>query len=240
MSLETATEYEPLGKETTPRSWIDRILQPCSITDSATVAILDRIRNDQMSILSYNISPEALNLISNTLAMSNEVWQSPGITAHRPIEDNTEPVNHMTLARLLPWRMPIELATDWREITTIIGLFGMSSIVDRLTYLYKLAEDDSDEKPIALESLRRFAIFLMSSRRLSDPQIGTSLDGFAHAVWRVSDYGILAMDFLPSGNVRFAAIIQPQKPGDQEWSVDDVLPPERMMRAIEPFIELMG
>ena len=239
MSLKTATEYEPQGKEATPRSWIDRILQSRSITDSAAAAILYRIRNDQTSILSYT-PPEELDLLSNTLVISSGVWQSPGITAHRPIEDNTEPVNHMTLARLLPWRMQIELATDWREITTIIGLFGMSSIVDRLTYLYKLAEDDPDEKPIVLESLRRFAIFLMSSRRLSDPQIGTSLDGFAHAVWRVSDYGILAMDFLPSGNVRFAAIIQPQKPGDQEWSVDDVLPPERMMRAIEPFIELMG
>lgn len=81
--------------------------------------------------------------------------------------------------------------------------------------------------------MRLFAVFVLG-RHLPPPQIGISPGGFAHAVWRVPD-GILAMNFLPSGKVRFTATLQ-----DSGWNANGMLPPDSMMGEIEPFKTALG
>ena len=80
---------------------------------------------------------------------------------------------------------------------------------------------------IGLESLRRFAVFVLG-RHLPPPKIGTGPGGLAHAAWW-ADSGIMSMDFLPSGMVRFAAILE-----DGGWKTSGVLPPDHMLVEIEP------
>ena len=137
----------------------------------------------------------------------------------------------------LVWKIQISAATKQEEVIAVIRLFGLNSIASRLTYLHELVADDPDEKPIKLKSLRGLALFIMSNRQLPDPQIGVSPDGFAHAEWRIVDHGILVMEFLPSDVIRFAAILPPSEFNEQRWSINGMLPSERMMDAIQPFTD---
>ena len=124
-----------------------------------------------------------------------------------------------------------------REVIATLRLFGLHAVADRLGYLRSLAEDDPDEKPIDLESLRRFSHFIMRNRRLPDPEISVSPEGFAHAEWRVGEGGILAMQFLPVGLVRFAAVSHPAGRDVHRQSVNGVLPPSDMLDAIRVFTD---
>lgn len=84
-----------------------------------------------------------------------------------------------------------------------------------------------------MESLRRFADFVEKN---TCRRPGLSPDGSTHAVWWADDHdGILAMDFLPSGEIRYAAI-----PQDSGWSVSGVLLPDRMMEEMEPFKRVLS
>ena len=128
-------------------------------------------------------------------------------------------------------------AATCEEIVAAIRYGGWSAIADRLTYLRGLALEDPDEIPIQIESLRNFALFVANrqQRQLPEPQIGVNPDGFACTEWRIANHGILAMDFLPSGQVRFAAILKFPESGNARWSVNGVLPPDHMMDAIRVF-----
>ena len=127
-----------------------------------------------------------------------------------------------------PWKRLVDEADSKEKIIALVRHFGLESTAKRLAYLDKLADDDPEEEHFGLESLRRFAVFVLD-RRLPPPKIGIGPGGLVHAVWRAPD-GVLSMDFLPSGKVIFAAVLQ-----DGEWDARGVLPPDRMMAEIEPF-----
>ena len=131
------------------------------------------------------------------------------------------------LARL-SWKDTIDNADSKAEIITLVRISGLNSTADRLAYLDMLARDDPEEETIELESLRRFAVFALG-RHLPGPKIGVSSEGLIHTAWWV-DNGILSMDFLPSGEIRFSAILQ-----DVQWSAKGVMPPDRMLAKIRRF-----
>ena len=120
-------------------------------------------------------------------------------------------------------------------IIAVLRLFRLDAIADRLGYLGQLAEDDPDEPSMSIESLRGLALFLMGERRLPDPQIGVTPDGLAHIEWRFPPNGILAMEFLPSGLIRFAALSAPAQPGLDRLSVNGTLPKDETLAAVQPF-----
>ena len=115
----------------------------------------------------------------------------------------------------------------------MLRLHGLDAIADRLNYLHRLAAEDPDEQPMAVDSLRGLALFLMSERQLPDPQIAISPEGYAQVEWRVGERGILAMEFLPFDRlIRFAAISAPAQRGVQRQSVHGTLPADQALNAI--------
>lgn len=122
------------------------------------------------------------------------------------------------------------LTNEMSKETTIafIGLSGLVSVANRLSDLNKLAKMDSVEPAMDAESLHRFALF-MFDRQMPIPKIGLTPNGLIQAAWFTRD-GILSMDFLPSGKVRYTAVLR-----DGEWSVCGTSLPSRMMAEIEPF-----
>ena len=120
-------------------------------------------------------------------------------------------------------------------IIGVLRLFRLDAIADRLGYLGQLVEDDPDEPSMSIESLRGLALFLMSERQLPDPQIGVTPNGLAHIEWRLPPNGFLAMEFLPSGLIRFAAISAPAQPGLDRLSVNGTLPKDETLAAVQPF-----
>ena len=133
------------------------------------------------------------------------------------------------------WQPQIESASTHEEIIAVLRSFGLDAIADRLNYLRQLVEDDPDKPSIALESLRAMALFLMSERELAAPQIGVTSDGLAQIEWRFPTNGILAMEFLSSGLIRFSAISAPAQRSVERLSVNGTLHKDAALEAIRPF-----
>jgi len=119
----------------------------------------------------------------------------------------------------------------------------LMQVADRLSYLRQLAADDPDEPALQVDSLRELAWFLLTERWLSGVQIGVSPDGLAQAEWRIpgdaadtESNGILVMEFLGSGLIRFAAVAPRSTQGDvQRMRVNGTLPKAEAVRAVAPF-----
>ena len=154
---------------------------------------------------------------------------------HTYVEQEPQPVTAKT--GLMAWFACPEI-DPWSTHEVIIPflrLQGRSAVADRLIYLRGLAQEDPDESAIELASLRMMAHFLMSERQLPDPWIGVTRDGFIQIEWRVLTDGILAMEFLPSGLIHFAAVSGPGESEADRLSVSGTLPKAQALAAVQPF-----
>ena len=77
---------------------------------------------------------------------------------------------------------------------------------------------------------------------MSDPEVGASSDGFAQVEWILpaaadqAGNGLLAMEFLPTPLVRFAALSAPFSPGVDRLTVHGTLPAAETFDAVRAFI----
>ena len=133
------------------------------------------------------------------------------------------------------WRPQLAAARTHEEIVAVLRLFDLHKIANRLGYLRQLGKNDPDEPSMSIESLRALALFLMSERQLPDPQIGVTPDGLAQIEWRFPTSGILAMEFLSSDLIRFAAISASAQSGIQRLRVNGTLPKDAALAAVRPF-----
>ena len=141
-----------------------------------------------------------------------------------------------------PWRSELERATTASAMVGILRAQTRQTVADRIDYLHGLAREDPQEQPIALESMRRMALFLLSHRDLPDPEVATSPNGFAQVEWILPDTsadqagnGLLAMEFMPSPLVRFAALSAPYRPGVDRLTVHGTLPADEAFDAVRAF-----
>ena len=132
-------------------------------------------------------------------------------------------------------RTPVEYASR-AEMTDALRQAGLNESADRLIYLQRLADEDPDEEPLTIESLRELTTFLIDERELGDPQIGVSPDGVALAQWRVMGAGILAMEFLGSELIRFAGTSGPGSRDGESLRVSGTLPKTKALQVVKPFL----
>ncbi len=132
-------------------------------------------------------------------------------------------------------QVPVEYETR-TELTEALRASGLEESADRLGYLQRLADEDPDEEPIAIASLRHLTSFLMDERHLGQPEIGVSPHGVALAQWRVRGNGILAMEFLDSGLIRFAGTSGPGKQDGEALRVSGNLPRTKALQAIQSLL----
>ena len=125
-------------------------------------------------------------------------------------------------------------------IITVLRRGGLDAVADRLSYLHRLVEDDQDEPSINLDSLRKLALFLLTEQQLGNPQIGVNPDGLTQAEWPVGEKGVLAMEFLPSGFIRFVAISAPAQRGVECKRVSGTLSKSETLNAIRPFTDRLA
>lgn len=152
----------------------------------------------------------------------------------------TETSTGSTLFHLYPHReLAMEIAQTHEQIIAFLRQFGSDKVADRLIYLRRLADIDPEEPSIEIESLRAMGLFLLSERQLPDPQIGVTPDGLMQIEWRFGKNGILAMEFLRSGLVRFAAISAPTQRGFEPQRVNGTLLKADAIEAVRSFIGLI-
>ena len=130
---------------------------------------------------------------------------------------------------------PVEYETR-AEMTEALRASGLEQSADRLGYLLRLADEDPDEEPIAISSLRHLTSFLMDERHLGQREIGASPHGVALAQWRVLGNGILAMEFLGSGLIRFAGSSGPSSQDGESLRVSGTLPRTTALQAIQSLL----
>ena len=130
---------------------------------------------------------------------------------------------------------PVEFQTH-AEMTEALRESGLKQSADRLGYLQRLTDEDPDEEPIAIASLRHLTSFLVVERHLGQPEIGVSPHGVALAQWRVMGNGVLAMEFLGSGLIRFAGTSGPGSQDGESLRVSGTLPRTRALQAIQSLL----
>ena len=135
----------------------------------------------------------------------------------------------------MPSQAPVEFETR-TEITAALRESGLERSADRLGYLQRLADEDPDEDTIGIASLRHLTSFLMDQRHLGQPDIGVSPDGVALAQWRVTGNGILAMEFLDSGLIRFAGASVSDSQDGESLRVSGTLPKAKALLAVQSLL----
>ncbi len=130
---------------------------------------------------------------------------------------------------------PVDFETR-TEMTAALRESGLEQSADRLGYLQRLADEDPDEDPIAIASLRHLTSFLMDQRHLGQPDIGVSPDGVALAQWRVMGNGVLALEFLDSGLIRFAGASGSDSQDGESLRVSGTLPKTKALQAIQSLL----
>ena len=113
---------------------------------------------------------------------------------------------------------------------------GLKKAADRLRYLRDVTDKDIGKSPIRLTSLGNLSLFLMAERQLGTPSIFITPDELAQIEWRTLDGGIVAMEFLTSGWIRFAGISPKIHDGDDRGSVSGVYEKDDALLALRPFL----
>ena len=127
-------------------------------------------------------------------------------------------------------------ATQPDEVVAALSLGGCRAAADRIRDINEMTRDDAPDEPaIVLASLRELALFLLSQRRLADPEIGLSPDGLLLAEWTSAERGVLAMKFLPDGIIQFAGVSAAGGVGPR-LRVHGGLPKDRALDAVRAFV----
>ena len=104
------------------------------------------------------------------------------------------------------WQTRLENATTIDDIILVIKCFGRTPIANRLHYLYDLPTDEPNQKPMNLESLKGFALFIMNNTHLPYPDITLNPDGCITVEWYAVDHSTLILEFLSSELVEYLAV----------------------------------
>ncbi len=151
---------------------------------------------------------------------------------------------------------PVTAAAEENDILDALRSHGLNEVAVRLVQLRGLLDEDPDEPDLAIESFRSFADFFLRETHLPVPEIGAGPEGFIEAEWRIpfgegkmatSDErywghgdGILAMKFLPTGLVRFAATSGPAGQGKERLRTSGILPRNSILPAVQTFVSRLA
>ncbi len=125
------------------------------------------------------------------------------------------------------------------EIVAELEAHGLRAAAERISYLLSLDDDDTDEAPIDRRSLRALADLLTGEPRLSRPRIGVGPDGLMHAEWAATD-GLLAMEFLPDGVIRFSGAFGAPDAETLRPPVSGALPAAAALAAVQHLVDLVA
>ena len=179
--------------------------------------------------------------------LATEVHFDAELPRNAPAIDCVINGHSATIAVRLSWDGQLRATTAPEHVEDTLRKHDLVPMADRLRYLRQLAADDPEEPRIEMDSMRELARFLLSERWLPQPQIGVSPDGLAHAEWVLpgddgdTGSGILAMEFLACGLIRFAAVSPPPTQGDEHrMRVNGTLPKTEAVQAVQPFTSILG
>ena len=111
------------------------------------------------------------------------------------------------------WVSKIADATTPKGIASALQQRGMERSAGRILALSEFHGTDPEEPEVNLKSLRRLATAMIENPAWGEPRLTLNDEGYMHAEWSTVENGRVAMTFLPSDLVDFAAISAPVKSG---------------------------
>ena len=153
------------------------------------------------------------------------------------IEWNTATIQNKIVNPVIGWESMIEESNTCEEIFCVFKKLNMGDIADSLKEINDTIEDDPDEDPIVLDSLKKMSCFVIKYK----PQnfiIGVASTGFIRLEWRLPLNGILAIEFLTSSLIRYAAIYPQEKPDIEQQRSNGSLEEKNILPIIRQLISL--
>ena len=141
-----------------------------------------------------------------------------------------------SVSPLPAWQARVQTADTPEQIVAIFRLFGLRGIADRVLDLIAIENQDPEEPTMDVTSLRNMALFLMGERHIPNPQIAVCPSGLVLCEWELPHNGILAIEFLSSDLIRFAAISGSTEDGGVRKRVNGTLPKKDAMAALQSFL----
>ena len=116
---------------------------------------------------------------------------------------------------------------------------GKRALARRIAALSRMAAEENEQ--IDTTSLWFAAEFLRSDHDLGDPEIGITPAGEVQTVWRPEGEALVAMDFLPSKLVRYAAMAtgRGETRGSRPQPISGAASLPEALAAIEEFLALL-
>jgi hypothetical protein len=148
----------------------------------------------------------------------------------------------------------IEPQDDIDSVLNKLEQGHFEDVARRVQYLQEEIDDEEGEDPIDLESLHRFARFMLQNQLAGSPSTWIDHRGFLGLEWRIPDPahasesaeadikhwgrgdGILAMVFLPTGLIRFSGTSGPVGQGIERLNVSGTYTPSGALEAVQPFL----
>jgi hypothetical protein len=107
-------------------------------------------------------------------------------------------------------------------------------LANRLYYLHDIVNEDPDEIPISIESLRNFISFLQDTSNLKNPSVVITPSGEIRAQWRTAPNRHFAAAFLPSGDARFVIFKPNPKDPDKIDRFSGITSTDALMETVQP------
>ncbi|HUU53064.1 MAG TPA: hypothetical protein VMW44_00320 [Candidatus Bathyarchaeia archaeon] len=104
----------------------------------------------------------------------------------------------------------------------------------RLNFLHEAVNEDPDEVPISIESLRNFISFLRNTTNLKYPNVVLTPSNEIRAQWRTAPNRHFAVVFLPTGEARFVIFSPNPKDPDKIDRLSGITSVDSLMETIRP------
>ena len=165
-----------------------------------------------------------------------------------------DPFGEFGSVRAIAGRSGFPIATVTAEIQAyneemlldLLRSRSQATVADRIKEFFNLRAQDPDEPPIVMESLRSLVGFVLQTRDLATPIIGSDPEGLMELEWHLRDNGnpdsywgrgngVVSLKFLKSGLIQYVALSGPHREGSERLEAQGVSTKAAMMTSLGEF-----
>jgi len=130
--------------------------------------------------------------------------------------------------------------TDAKIVEKLLGLLDSSKLdfaselAARLGALHEIVNEDPNEPPISIDSLRSFINFIKNTPYLKRPSVVLTPDGEIRAEWRKASNKHFAVIFLPNDEARFVIFSPNSKDSDMIDRISGITSVDSLIENAKP------
>ena len=139
------------------------------------------------------------------------------------------------------------ISVDERKVLLdCLAVMGRKDVADRIQQYLDIVDDEPDEPPVAVESLRSVVSFIVQQPKLAPPIVGSNPQGLMELEWHLKDNGdpnsvwgrgngVVSMKFLGAGKIQYVALSGPYRPDAEREETQGESTKEKIMDSLGVF-----